>query len=626
MDIHILAPEVIDQIAAGEVVERPAHLIKELVENAIDAGADEIEVQVEQGGRWVKVRDNGKGMSRDDLPLSVARHATSKIQNSSDLWRLSSYGFRGEALASISAVSRTTIISKVKDKGGHQMVTEFGSSKDITEVGAEPGTTILVEDLFTNVPARLKFLKSDSAEITQIKNVLKALSLSYPNVDMRVRTGGKLVYFWQKTDSLKQRAEQILEKSPLYFGEAEVEGIRAQVCISAPNVTTGNGRQIWMFAQKRWVQDRSLQAAIMDGYRSLLMHGEFPYAVAWVECDPEEIDVNIHPTKSQVKFLKASNAFRAVNRAVRSVLEQAPWVQDALKSSTNSNVEYTIRKEPSSKPKQAPEETLTFKDQSFSQTVFNKKSFHQKKEESPSMMETLNAFSSNPTVKFKDDNELDRYLEAESVGNEMVIPVVESDSQKKNLWSRLQILGQADLTYIVAQNESSLLLVDQHAAHERVAYESLMAAWKGGNVEVQNYLVPFVIDLEAEQVEALMTQVDEVAKLGVSIEQMGPESVAINAAPVILKEKALLQAMKKLADEMIEKGGSFALEKVISDICATLACHSVVRAGQALSEEEMRSLLLQMDEFPMSSFCPHGRPVYVEYPFTKVEKDFGRIV
>lgn len=625
MDIHILAPEVIDQIAAGEVVERPAHLIKELVENAIDAGADEIEVQVEQGGRWVKVRDNGKGMGREDLPLSVARHATSKIQNSSDLWQLQSYGFRGEALASISAVSRTTIVSRKKDNSGYQMITEFGSSKDITEVGAEPGTTIVVEDLFSNVPARLKFLKSDSAEVTQIKNVLKALALSYPNVDLRVRANGKLLYFWQKTDSLKQRAEQILEKNPMYFGEAEVDGVKAQVCVCPPNVTTGNSRQIWMFAQKRWVHDRSLQAAIMDGFRSLLMHGEFPYAVAWVECDPEEIDVNIHPTKSQVKFLKANNAFRAVNRAVRGVLETAPWVKDTLKSSgVPETADYTIRQE---SHHQAPQENLKFSDSSFYKTQFNTKSYKQGDSE-PSVMETLKTYASSSSVKYKDDNELDQYLQNESTGEERVIAhqEIESRPSSEGQWAQLQILGQADLTYIVTQNDTSLILVDQHAAHERVAYESLMAAWTGGKVEVQDYLIPLIVDLEADQVEALMTQAEDVARLGVSLEQTGPDSVAINSAPVILKEKALLPALKKLADEMLEKGGSFALEKVIGDICATLACHSVVRAGQALSQEEMKALLQQMDDFPMSSFCPHGRPVFVEYPFTKVEKDFGRIV
>ncbi len=625
MDIHILAPEVIDQIAAGEVVERPAHLVKELVENAMDAGADSIEIQVEQGGRWVKVRDNGKGMGREDLPLSVARHATSKIQNSSDLWRLQSYGFRGEALASISAVSRTTIISRQKQGFGYQMITEFGNSKDVTEVGAELGTTVLVEDLFSNVPARLKFLKSDSAEVTQIKNVLKALALSYINVDLRVRAGGKLLYFWQKTDSFKERAEQILEKSPMYFGEAEVEGVKAQVCVCPPNVTTGNSRQIWMFAQKRWVQDRSLQAAIMDGFRSLLMHGEFPYAVAWVECDPEEIDVNIHPTKSQVKFLKANNAFRAVNRAVRGVLETAPWVKDTLESSGGQiSVDYTVRQQPA---KETSKQNLSFSDSSFQKTQFNTKSFQQEASEL-SVMETFRTFASNSNVKYKDDNELDRYLEHEAIGEEKIIVYnsEESSSQPEGQWARLQVLGQADLTYIVAQNDSSLILVDQHAAHERVAYESLMAAWTGGKVEVQNYLVPLIVDLEAEQVEALMTQVEDVNRLGVSMEQTGPESVAINAAPVILKEKALLPALKKLADEMLDKGGSFALEKVIGDICATLACHSVVRAGQALSQEEMKALLEQMDSFPMSSFCPHGRPVYVEYSFTKVEKDFGRTV
>ncbi|MCB0408139.1 MAG: DNA mismatch repair endonuclease MutL [Bdellovibrionales bacterium] len=624
MEIHVLAPEVIDQIAAGEVVERPAHLVKELVENSIDAGADEIEVQVEQGGRWVKVRDNGRGISRASLPLSLARHATSKISNSSDLWGLSSYGFRGEALASIAAVSRLTLITKMKDQKGHQLISEFGKARDVEEVGADFGTTVIIEDLFSNVPARLKFLKSDSAEITQIKNVLKAMALAYPNINLKVRSNNKLIYFWAKTESLKERAEQILEKNPLYFGDAEVEGVRAQVCISAPNETTGNSRQIWLFAQKRWVQDRSLQAAIMDGYRNLLMHGEFPYAVAWVNCDPEEIDVNIHPTKSQVKFLKANNAFRAVNRAVREVLEKAPWVKETIGTTPTYRPENELRLE-----KSTNSESLRFQDEAFQKTNYSKKDFAFTKNENMSVMETLKTYSPISKRQYKDDNELDRYLETEKTYNEEKVILTENVAETTSgtkLWSRLDILGQADLTYIVAQNEKALLLVDQHAAHERVAFETLMSAWKGGKLDIQNYLVPLVVDLENEKVEALISQKDDIEKLGVHIEQMGPESIAVNAAPTLLKEKALVQALHLLADEMMDRGGSFALEKVIGDICATLACHSVVRAGQALSKDQMRALLEQMDEFPLSSFCPHGRPVYVEYPFSKVEKDFGRIV
>lgn len=617
MDIHILSPEVIDQIAAGEVVERPAHLIKELVENALDAEASEIEVQIDQGGRQVKIKDNGKGMSREDLPLAVARHATSKISKSSDIWTLGSYGFRGEALASIGAVSRMTIISKQPNGDGYQLVSEFGTSRETESVGSEDGTTVIIEDLFSNVPARLKFLKSDSAEITQIKNVLKAMALSYPQVTFRVRSQGKLLFMWAATENPLERSQQILEIDKMYFGNAAVNGVKASVCVAAPNVTTGNSRQIWIFAQQRWIQDRGLQAAVMDGFRSLLMHGEFPYAVIQVECLPENIDVNIHPTKSQVKFLNQSDAFRAVNRAVKGVLDEGPWVKNDI---------VTTSEVPAVSPVHNPE-NLKFMGETFESTQYAKKDFQYPEGASQTTLSVLEAFAASPKKKYKDDNELDRHLNSGEVESETII----NDSTPQNLlkqkkWASLQVLGQADNTYIITQNDHSLVLVDQHAAHERVAYETLMEQWLGGNIEIQNYLVPLVVEFDEENINALTSQISGVEKLGVFLEQMGPTSIAVNGAPSLLKEVAIVEALKVLSEEILECGGSFALEKVISHVCATLACHSVVRAGQTLSIEQMRSLLDQMDEFSHSSFCPHGRPVYVEYPFAKVERDFGRIV
>lgn len=613
MDIHILSPEVVDQIAAGEVVERPSHLVKELVENSLDAGASEIEVQVEQGGRWVKVKDNGSGINRRNLPLAVARHGTSKIQKSSDLWSLQSFGFRGEALASIAAVSRLSLTSQVAGESGYRLITEFGKSQDPEPVGAEVGTTLLIEDLFSNVPARLKFLKGDSAEISQIKNTLKALALANPKVTLRFRTQGKLVFFWPGVETRVARAEQVLEQPKLLSGHYEFDGAHVDVAISAPNVTTGNSRQIWLFAQNRWVQDRSLQAAILDAYRGLLMHGEFPIAVIWISVPPDEIDVNIHPTKSQVKFLKPQTAFRAVNRGVREVLEKAPWVAQDI------GVSKTKMAEPTFEPQQ-------FTGGEFERTQYPKREFFKSAGESMSVMETLKTFAPQTTVKYKDDNELDRYLSDESQGQELVIPISDEVISSPRYWSKLNILGQANQTYIVAQNAESLVLVDQHAAHERVVYETLMERWKGGQVDVQQFLLPLTLEMSEDYVEALISQTDEIAKLGVSIEMLTPTSVAVNSAPSLLSESALQLSLNRIAQEVMERGGSFALEKIIGDICATLACHSVVRAGQSLSHEQMQGLLSQMDDFPLSSFCPHGRPVYVEYPFPKIERQFGRIV
>ena len=336
--IQELKPEVIDQIAAGEVVERPAHLVKELVENSLDAGATKIEVEFSMGGQKVKVTDNGRGIAKEQMPLAFARHATSKIRQGEDIWALSSFGFRGEALASLSAVSKVKMVSKTKeDKQASGLSGDFGKFGNIEKTGGSLGTSIWIEDLFGNVPARKKFLKSEAAEATQIKNVLKALALYNYEVEFRVLYKGELLYYWPETEEAIERVKQILEIEELYAGKGECEGITAQVYVGAPHQTVKTRKQMWLFAQGRWIQDRSLQAAVMDAYRGLLMHGEYPYAVVFLQAPPDEIDVNVHPTKSQVKFSEASQAFRAVHRAVRGVLEEAPWLEKILKTHKEIN-------------------------------------------------------------------------------------------------------------------------------------------------------------------------------------------------------------------------------------------------------------------------------------------------
>lgn len=612
-EIKALDPEVVDQIAAGEVVERPAHMVKELIENSIDANATEIEVEFDHGGRNVRIKDNGDGIQGDQLGLALSRHATSKISTSADIWALHSFGFRGEALASIASVCHLTLISKPSNQEqACQIESQFGKISEVKEVGGEKGTTVFIEELFANVPARLKFLKSDAAEGTQIKNVLKALAMAHPQINFRVRNKAKLLYFWPAQENVQKRVQQILEQETMFVGEGECNGLRANVVLASPNVTTGNARQVWLFAQNRWVQDRTMQAAVLDAYRSLLMHGEFPIAVAWVETAAEDIDVNIHPAKSQVKFRNTSDAFRAVSRAARSILEQAPWLEDLLPhrevsdQSAFKNLEEQKNENFSLKMVIPEPKSRSFSDKAFERTQYSQKSFVAQDKFSPHV-------SQEDLQKLRVDE------------GDLLKPLGDYQIDEKTAhWSKLQVLGQSALTYIVSQSSESLVIIDQHAAHERVMYERLMKNWHQSDFEVQNYLMPLTIELEEDQVEALMAEVQNIERLSLSIDQLGPTSLGVRAAPILLKEKSIIKAISKLAKEIVDKGGSFAIEKNISDVLATLACHSVVRAGQALSQQEMISLLVQMDEFPMSSFCPHGRPVYVEYPFKKLEKDFGR--
>ncbi len=601
MAIQILSAQVVDQIAAGEVVERPAHLVKELVENAIDAGATELEIDLDQGGRRVQIRDNGHGIAKDELKLALERHATSKISTSEDLYSLHSFGFRGEALASIAAVSRLTLISRTADEKPFQIKSEFGNKSDVRAASGEIGTTLIIEELFSNVPARLKFLKTDSAELGQIKNTLKAMALSHPDVAFRVRTAGSLLFYWPKCSDLKARAKQILEVDELYECEQQIGSTKVRIIFAPPHKVAQSSRQMWLFVQKRWVQDRTISAAVLDSFRGTLMHGEYPIVVTDIEMDPEDVDVNIHPTKSQVKFRNSSDIFRAVIHTLRPALEKAPWVANLVRNDgvvENFSLQ-SLQPEPVAYSFEAPE---------FNKIQYQSKSMvHEQKAEYQSVSANVDSSRGQPTVSVNSP-------QSTSSANVHV----------GGHWSRLQVLGQAHLTYILTQSDRSLILVDQHAAHERVAFEKLMAAFRGGEVDVQNFLLPLTIPLPADQVDGLLLLQKDLEKLGLLIESMGPETLVVNAAPSILSEKAIAKAIELLAKEVSENGGSLAFDRVVSDIVATLACHSVIRAGQALSLSEMQSLLVEMDQYSFSSFCPHGRPVFVEYPFDRIEKEFGR--
>ncbi|MBL7672381.1 MAG: DNA mismatch repair endonuclease MutL [Bdellovibrionaceae bacterium] len=592
MNIQVLSSEVIDQIAAGEVVERPAHLVKELIENAIDAGALEVEIDFSEGGRRVRVTDNGKGMCADDLCRAFDRHATSKIVESGDLWKLQTYGFRGEALASIAAVSQITAVSRMAHESlATRLQIAFGQKRESESVAGIVGTTVLVTGLFENIPARRKFLKSDAAETNQIRLVIKALALSHPEVGFRWLEAGQMQAFWPAVETHVNRAEQVLDLQGLFEGEFVGDGVQVRAAMASPETVAKTAKNIWIFAQRRWIQDRALTAACMEAYRNLLMHGEYPSCCLWIETAPDQIDVNVHPTKSQVKFQEPSQIFRAVFHALRDQLEKGPWLK--------------TRQPMGASPFQGapPSSPFLGEQKKFYAAELEQVQYQQK------------SFQAAPITY--------------SVESEFQTPDVPSEAISVQLgpWSRLQVLGQAAQTYIICQSGEALVLIDQHAAHERVAFEKLLEAWNGGvRLEVQTFLFPLSLDLSESQIEALETQKDLLLKLGIEWERLGPLTLGITSAPLILKDRALVEALDRLAHELVDLGQSFVFEKYLADLFATMACHSVVRAGQALSIPQMQELLTQMDKYPLSSYCPHGRPVSVEMAFQKLEKDFGRKV
>ncbi len=636
MEIKQLSSDVVDKIAAGEVVERPAHLLKELLENSVDAGATQVDIEIDDGGRSIKVIDNGKGVISSEIPLVFARHATSKIKESDDLWRLSTFGFRGEALASISSVSRLDFITRRRgEKKAYQLHSEFGKLGEVLETSAAEGTQVLIESLFENIPARLKFLKSDSAEISQIKNVVKAMALQYPERQWRLKVKGQLVSFWPASTQL-ERAQKVLETQGLFETQSEFEDFKVNIVFSDPSTVVKVSRQIWIFVQNRWVQDRGLQAAVLEAYRSLLMHGQYPICVISLTCPPDQVDVNIHPTKSQVKFVDSQKAFRAVYYGLRNAIEQAPWLKhqkpaNSQNPSQDLNQDFSIHSIALDNRNANSPIALSMNERELNRTQFKQKQMNSY---------PLDDFQNGPKLGLEDfkreglrdfpsfnekisENNLSTSISDENNGD------IDSDEEvpfknTQNFWSQLQVIGQVDLTYIVTQSSDKMFLIDQHAAHERVAFERLMKAWKNNQFEVQSMLFPLTLDLEEPEVEALLGLQAELEKMGVQIEQAGPSCLAINSLPAFVSENGLIEALKKLAMESLEQGSSFALEKTITDLFATMACHSVVRAGQAMSLPEMKQLLVDMDEFPLSGFCPHGRSVSLEFPFLQLEKDFGR--
>jgi DNA mismatch repair protein MutL len=585
--IEVLSQDVVNQIAAGEVLERPANLIKELVENSIDAGADEIEVEFDSGGRTVSVSDNGHGMDATDLALCLKPHATSKIKASSDLFRLASYGFRGEALASIAGVSEIGVTSRAKGApGGHRIQAKFGLPSEVAPVAAVVGTQIHVRELFANVPARLEFMKSEPAEHTQIKNTLKALALSCEKSGFKARSRGEMIWHWPKSASFLERAREVLQNKNLMLGTSDRGGARVEAAVGSPRETQAVNRNLWFFVQGRWVQDRTLTAAVMEAYRNLLMHGEYPMAVVRIWLEPSLVDVNVHPTKSAVKFRDSQTVFRAVSEAVRSVLEKASWLSESALDTPQTAALGVVS---------AAEVTASFQAPEFAQIQYSTKAFP--------LAEVREAIASYTPAQ-------QETVSPKSVGFK---------------WSDLHLVGQAHLTYIVAQSEEALYLVDQHAAHERVVFERLMASFENGNMDIQTLLLPLSLDLPEPEVDALLGAAESLSALGLSLERMGPSTLVVQTLPSLIQEGAVLKALERTARELVSTGGSLEVKRLVGDIFATMACHSVVRAGQAQSLEQMKQLLQQMDEFPLSSFCPHGRPVYTRRGFTEIEREFGRI-
>lgn len=596
--IKRLPGQVVDQIAAGEVIERPAQLIKELVENSLDAGATKVELSVSSGLSQITITDNGGGILKEDLPLVFERHSTSKLAKADDLFSLDSFGFRGEALSAIGSISKVTLETKsFKEDNGSLMIWDAGKQIIIDQSGITEGTKLSVSNLFDNMPARKKFLKSQRYELTLVKKVFNSFALMHFDKEFKLIVDGKLVFLYQGAASIEKRYEQIY-KSKLYKVELmETEFIKSgsAVYLQEPGIESKTSQSLLVYVQSRAVEDKAIHAAVRDGLNTYLMHGCYPKGLVDLKLDPAFVDVNVHPMKSQVRFQESSHIYKAVRSAVSLWAAQAPWAGEIVDGGGSEQV---------SVPYSSTQPVRQFK--------------------KPNSEEVRQAIQAQVPFEFKDT--VVQYKKTYGdLKSKTIEKILKQEDGFEPLWSNLMVVGQINLTYIVAQSTEAVFFIDQHAAHERVGYEKLLKSWKQSkNLDVQALLMPLQIEMEDNYIEAILSKQEDLSEIGISIEQGGPGLIVLNALPGFLKETAVDQALRELAVSVLKYGGGSSVDEVFELFFATVSCHSVIRAGHAMSNDEMKLLLVEMDKYK-SNFCPHGRPVYKKVSFQSLDRDFGRL-
>jgi DNA mismatch repair protein MutL len=598
MPIRQLSPETVNRIAAGEVIERPASVVKELVENALDAGATEIEVVTAAGGlSLIRVTDDGGGMAAGDLSLAVERHATSKLADE-DLFNIATLGFRGEALPSIGSIARLAIKSRQREAAsGHEIVVDRGSKQPVRPAALNAGTSVEVRELFSATPARLKFLKSERAENMAISEAVKRLAMAHPTVGFTLTTGEraglKLVAQPLGPDGHLARLGRIMGREFLDDAlpvDIEREGVSVSGFAGLPTLHRPDPGQQYLFVNGRPVKDKLLIGAVRSAYGDLLPKARYPLLALFVSLPPREVDVNVHPSKAEVRFRDAGAVRSLVAGALRQALEAAGHRNSATGGAlTLDALARAGQVSPSPYPPRGP---------SFARPSATARGFA---EDWQAPLEGLGATASADTRAAAEPpapDLLDRPLGAAR--------------------------AQLHETYIVAQTRTSVVIVDQHAAHERLVYERLKAALANGGVARQALLIPEIVELDADEALALADAAPQFATLGLVLEAFGAGAVMVREVPALLGDTDVKGLVRDLAREAVNEGTSRLLEERLAAVCSTMACHGSVRAGRRLTPEEMNALLREMEATPHSGQCNHGRPTYVELALADIERLFGR--
>ena len=572
--IKILPEMVSNRIAAGEVVERPASVVKELVENALDAESSRIVVAVEKGGRsLIEISDNGTGMQPDDALLCIERYATSKLQTEADLFAIKTLGFRGEALPSIAAVSRFTLTTRHKSREtGTRIEIQGGRIQSVTEVGAAPGTLIAVRNLFYNVPARRKFLKTTATEMAHIADTVAGIALASPGVHFQLSHDGKLIKNWVSA-SAQDRIADVLGNTlgdGLIPVQLEDERLRFSGWISSPGLVRSTPDAIFIYVNGRRVHDRMVRHALLEGFRGRLLKGRYPAAVLFVRVPSDQVDVNVHPTKHEVRFAAQEMVHQSVSQAIADVLkarDRVGWKSPA---------------------------------------VFTRPG--------PSVMETAPACQPAQSAP--------KLFEVDSPA------AFVSDGPSSALWPKkrfedLRIIGQLHDAYLLCEAGRELILIDQHAAHERILFEKLQARDIGPS---QKLLIPEAVDLSYRQAASIEKLIPELRLRGIEIEAFGGTTFVVSAVPQFLGLEEIQPLIVELAETISALGVSADLDALQDRFLASMACHGAIRSGQRLNDEEARMLLRQLDDCRIPAHCPHGRPTWISWDLKSIERSFKRIV
>ena len=584
MSIKRLPPELINRIAAGEVVERPASALKELVENSLDAGANQVAIRLSAGGlELIEVADDGSGMTPDEMRLAIERHATSKLPDET-IDRITSFGFRGEALPSIASVSRFILESRVRGSDGWRIEIDHGEPAGEGPAALPPGTRLRVERLFEKVPARRKFLRSPRSEYAACLDVVKRLAMARSDVAFTLDHDGRRILTLQPSD-VPSRVAALLTHELDRHGigiDCERDGLRLTGVISLPTFNRGMADQQYLFVNARPVKDRVLVGALRAAYRDLIARDRHPIAALFLDVPLEEVDVNVHPAKTEVRFRDPA--------AVRGL------IVGGLRRALDGESQRSAAREQSAAP-------VMWTTSASYDADLNRLPIEQA---------DASAFSGSIVA------EAQKLFEHAPAGR--AEPAVAPVSSFPLGVAR----GQVAATYIVAEAEDGLVIVDQHAAHERLVLERMRAAREGGSIARQALLIPEVVELEEPECDRLEGAAPELADMGLDIERFGPTAMLVRAVPAALGKTDVAGLLADLAAEIAELGGPLSLRDKLDLVAATIACHGSVRAGRVLSVAEMNALLREMEITPRSGQCNHGRPTWVKLGHSEIEKLFGR--